>query len=177
MSKTINTRTITVGAMIMALYTALCLALAPLSYGVVQVRAAEALTVLAVYSPLAGVGLTLGCALSNLVGFLTGQNPLVLDIFFGTFATGIAAWMSWMLRKVRWKGLPVASTLPPVLVNALVIGLELTWLENGGPAVFALNAASIAAGQALSCMVLGLLLFSLLDRTGVGNKLFGLAAK
>lgn len=168
-----STRSLVVCAMIAALYTALCLALAPFSYGMVQIRAAEALTILPVFSPLAVWGITLGCFLSNLVGFFMGLNPMAIDIVVGTAATLIAALLSRALRKVRLFGLPVLSTLPPVLVNAVIIGFELTFLETGGfqPAVFALNAAYIAAGQAAACIGLGLPLAYVLERTGVGRKL------
>jgi uncharacterized membrane protein len=162
--------------MIAALYTALCLALSPISYGMVQVRVAEALTLLPVFSPIAIWGVTLGCALSNLAGFMTGANILgFLDVFFGTAATLAAAIASYRLRNVKTLGLPVLSAIPPVVLNAVVIGAELTVLETGGftPAVFAVNALYIAAGQAISCIALGLPLVYVLGKTGVGGMIDG----
>ena len=79
-------RSLCLMAAIAAIYAALTLSLPVLSYGPVQLRLAEALTVLAFLCPEAIVGLTLGCFLSNLLG-----SPYVLDWVFGTLATLIAA--------------------------------------------------------------------------------------
>ena len=111
------------GAMIAALYVALGVVFAPISFRAVQMRVAEALTLLPVFSPMAIGGLTLGCALTNFYGMVTGTSILgLLDIFFGSLATLVAAWMTWKLRKITWKGLPILSPLPPFLVNGVFIG-------------------------------------------------------
>ena len=175
-----NTRNMVVCAMIAALYTALCLALAPFSYGMVQIRAAEALTLLPVFSPIAIWGVTLGCFVSNLVGFLTGANPLVFDIGIGTFATGLAAWLSWRSRHVKTFGLPVLSAVPPVVVNAVIIGLELTVLEMAGSfslPVFLMNMAYVGMGQLVACFGLGLPLVYALTKTGAAQACFGKLAE
>ena len=82
--------------------------------------------------------------------------------------------MSWALRKARVFGLPVASSLPPVLVNAVFIGAEITLLspEGWNTGVFLATALSVGAGQLLSCCVLGLLLVWALERKGLGERLF-----
>jgi uncharacterized membrane protein len=173
MKKTFTPRDMAICAMIAALYTALCLALAPLSYGAVQVRVAEALALLPVFSPLCVWGVTLGCAVANLVGFITGTNILgAFDIVFGTLATLIAGILSYRLRNIRVKGLPVASAVPPVLVNALVIGLELTYMLVGtfDMGVFAVNALQVGLGQLAACFVLGLPLCYMLEKTGLARK-------
>ncbi|MDR0906409.1 MAG: QueT transporter family protein [Oscillospiraceae bacterium] len=172
--KNLNTRSLVVCAMIAAIYTALCLVLQPISYGMLQVRVAEALTLLPVFSPIAIWGVTLGCALSNLVGFMTGANILgFLDVIFGTAATLVAALLSYRLRRVRTFGLPVLSAIPPVLLNAAVIGLELSVLETGGfnLAAFAINALYVGVGQTISCFVLGLPLVYVLRKTGVAERI------
>ena len=174
-----SARKLALCAMIAAIYAAVCLALAPISYGMLQVRAAEALTLLPVYSTPAVWGVTLGCAISNLIGFLTGANPLVLDVYVGTAATCLAALCSRALRKYTIRGLPVLSAVPPVLVNVIVIGLELCFLETGGFSwnVFLLNALYIGAGQAIACFGLGLPLIYILNKTGIAHKyLAGLSA-
>lgn len=175
MKKTFTTRDIAVCAMIAALYTTLCLVLSPFSYGPVQVRVAEALTLLPVFSPLGIWGVTLGCALSNLIGFMTGANILgFLDVFFGTAATLIGAICSYRMRGIRFHNLPVLSAVPPVLVNALVIGLELTYMEAGSfnAGIFAFNALNVGIGQMISCFLLGLPLVYMLEKTGVAKKIF-----
>lgn len=172
-----KTKDLVVCAMIGALYTALCLALTPFSYGMVQVRAAEALTLLPIFSPLGVWGVTLGCALSNLVGFFMGVNLLgAMDILFGTAATLLAAVCSRMLRHVRLFGVPFLSAVPPVVFNAVIVGAELALVGASGESfgkVFALNAAYVALGQMAACFGLGLPLACVLERTGVARRLFG----
>ncbi|MEM1485099.1 QueT transporter family protein [Oscillospiraceae bacterium PP1C4] len=168
-------RRMVIAAMIAAVYCAVSISMLPLSFGAVQVRVAEALTLLPVFSPVAIWGVTLGCALTNAIGFATGANIIgVLDIFFGTAATLIAALLSYQMRNIRFGGLPVLSSIPPVLLNAVVIGGELTYVMSGGfqPQIFLINALQVGAGQMLSCCVLGLPLIWLFQRNGVDKKLF-----
>ena len=141
-------------AMIAALYTAVSLLLAPLSYGAVQVRIAEALTLLPVFGPDAILGVTLGCLLTNLLG----SSPI--DALFGTLATLLAAVMTWKLRGIRWRSLPVLSALMPVLFNAVIVGAEITFFFMETPAtgaILAFNMLTVGLGEVISCMVLGLL--------------------
>ncbi|MBE6806936.1 MAG: QueT transporter family protein [Ruminococcaceae bacterium] len=158
-----------VAGLIAGLYTALTVALAPFSFGMVQCRVAETLTVLAAYSPQAGVGLTVGCALSNLIGLSMGANMAgALDVLLGTLATGLAAWLSYRLRSIRWGSLPVLSTLPPVVTNALIVGTELTLVV--GPATWQtwfLWAGSVALGQLAACVVGGLVLAKTLETSRI----------
>ena len=168
-----NVRKLTVCAMIAALYTAVSLALAPLTFGVVQIRFSEALGLLAVLSPVGVWGVTLGCLLSNAIGVALGATMLP-DILFGTLATLISAVLSYRLRKIRIKNIPFWSALPPILVNAVVIGLELTYFFSNGftMKIFLINALSVGLGQIIPCAVLGLLLVYTLEKTGLDQKLF-----
>ena len=154
--KQTNVHKLAACAMIAAFYAAVSLSLPMLSYGVVQIP-----------------GVTLGCLLTNLAGVAMGTT-LLPDVVFGTLATLIAAVMSYQLRGVRVKGLPIASSLPPILVNGLVIGLELTFFYSDGfrLGIFLINAVSVAAGQVIPCAVLGVLLVRLLERGGLQEKLF-----
>lgn len=160
---------LTRAAVIAALYVALCLALAPLSFGTVQIRFAEALTLLPILCPEAILGVTVGCFLSNMIA----SSPV--DMVVGTLATLLAALATYALRNVRVKGLPVASCLPPVLLNALIVGAELTLLyyPKGSPAaIWLMNMASVGIGQVVSCMVVGLLLVWMIEKQPALRKLF-----
>lgn len=160
--------------LIAGMYTALTVGLAPISFGVVQCRVAEALTVLAVYTPAALPGLTIGCLLSNLLGLSMGANVAgALDLLLGPLATGLAAVLSWRWRCHRLWGLPVAATLPPVVTNALIVGTELalvspvfTW------PVWLTQVALVAAGQLIACVGGGLLLAKGFRATGLDKRLF-----
>ena len=168
-----NIRFVTVTGVIAGLYTALTLVLAPFSFGIVQCRVAEALTILAAYSPAAVTGLTVGCALSNFVGLAMGANTAgALDILLGTFATGAAAWLSYRLRHIRFGGLPVLATIPPVVFNALIIGTELTLVL--GPVnlpTWFMWMGSVGLGQLIACVGGGLLLASTLQKSGLATRL------
>lgn len=169
-----KTTQIAVCGMIAAMYAALCFALAPISFGIGQVRVAEALTLLPALSPLGVWGVTLGCFVSNLVGWFSGANILgFMDIFFGTAATLAAAVLSRRLRNIRFRGLPVLSAIPPVLINAVVIGAELSFAYTPDAfwSGFLTFAISVAFGQAISCVGLGLVLVALLERTGASRML------
>lgn len=178
--KTMTTRNMVIVAMMAALYTTLCMVLAPLSFGMVQIRAAEALTLLPIFS-FAGVwGVTLGCALSNLVGFFTGVNILgAIDIVFGTFATFLAALLTRKFRHIRILGLPVVSAIPPVLINAVVIGAELSFIiaPKAFMTTFVINFIYVAVGQFLSCFILGLPFIWMLEKTGTAYQCFGNSEK
>ena len=67
------------GAMVAALYAALTLGLAPVSYGAVQVRVSEFMTLLAFYDKGLIPGLTLGCLISN-VGSPFGITDMLIGL-------------------------------------------------------------------------------------------------
>lgn len=167
-------RFLAVTGLIAGLYAALTLVLAPLSFGPVQCRVAEALTILAVYTPAAIPGLTVGCVISNVVGLSMGANVAgALDILLGTLATGIAAWLSYRLRRFRIKGLPFWSSIPPIVTNALIVGTELAVVLVPDLTVYGWLGwvGSVAAGQVIACMGGGLLLAKLMEKTGFARQL------
>lgn len=160
-------RRLAFGAMIGALYAAVSIALAPLSFGNVQIRIAEALTLLAILFPEAIMGLTLGCFLTNLVGNFMGVNIAgPLDILVGTLATFLAALLSYRLRNLRYKGVPWAATIPPILINALFIGLELTLVIGNGFSwsMFGIFFLEVGLGQLVAVVVLGIPLLMQLEK-------------
>lgn len=158
-------RQLTAAGVIAAAYAALSLVLAPITFGPVQCRISEALTLLPVISPAAIWGVTLGCAVTNGVGAATGVNFLgLLDILVGTAATLLAAVLTRLLGKCRFGGLPWLSALPPILINAVAIGAEWCYAATGSINVaFWVFAGQIALGQLLPCL-LGVWLVSLLER-------------
>ena len=162
-------------AVIAAVYTAVSLALSAFSFGAVQIRISEALTLLPVVTPLAIPGLTLGCFLSNLLGFVLGMNPLGwLDMIVGTLATLISAMFTQALGEFRVKNIPFYSAIPPVLINAAFIGVELTYVLSGGfePRLLLLNILSVGAGQLVSCFIVGLPFVCFLEKSGLAGRLF-----
>jgi len=157
-----------VSALLAALYSVLALALPMASFGPVQFRFSEALTLLPVFSPVAGVGVTLGCLITNGIGFLMGAT-FPQDILFGTLATLLGCVFTWLLRGVRVRGLPVLSALSPVVCNTVIIGWEINafFLDVPSWMGFVSSAVGVGIGELAACAVLGLLLVALLERTGL----------
>ena len=152
-------------AVVAALYTVLTLVLPMLSYGPLQVRFSEALTVLPFLFPETIPGLAVGCFLANLIG-----SPYPLDMVFGTLATLVAA--VWTSRcRSRW-----FAPLPPVIANAVIIGAEIAFSSaDVGTAAFwtawGWNAVTVGVGELLACYVLGLLLLGVLPKIPTLQKL------
>ena len=136
-----NLKWIAQGAIIAAIYAVLTIVFAPISYGQIQVRISEILTVLPAFTPAAIPGLFIGCIVANIYG-----GAGIIDIVFGSLATLIAAILSRKMPK-RW-----LVPLPPVVVNGLVIG----WVLNyafGYPLL--LTMLMVALGQLVACYGLG----------------------
>ncbi len=152
-----HTQTLLKIAMIAAVYTAVSLLLAPISFGPLQIRIAEALTILPVLSFMPIWGLTLGCALTNFLGALSGVNILGFwDVLFGTLATLLAALLSYRYRHVRYKGIPWLSALFPIVINGIVIGAELAILLQLPLLGFLTSALWVAFGETISILLVGL---------------------
>lgn len=147
------------GALIAALYTVLTLLqnlLLPNSATMaIQFRVAEALCVLAFFTPAAISGLGIGCLLANL---LSGQ-ALPLDFLVGTLASLGAAASMWALRGQTVRGYPFAGIIMPAMWNALLVGWELTAYVGGG---FWFNAGCVATGELAVLLSLGSALYGAL---------------
>lgn len=148
-----STRKLVRGALIAALYAVLCMAFLSISFGDVQFRISEALTVLPLLMPEAVPGLFVGCLLSNLLG---GYG--VMDIVFGTLATLAASALTCSMRKLpAW-----IAVLPVVIVNALVVGYFVLHIGAGLP--FLASALSVGLGEAIVVYALGLPLYYALKK-------------
>ena len=143
---------ITQGAAIAALYVVLTLVFAPISFGPVQLRVAEALCILPMFTPAAIPGLFIGCLIANLLG-----GGIVLDVVFGSLATLIGAVLGYMLRSNRW-----LVPLPAVIANALIVPFVLKFGYGVVDVAIPVLMLQIAAGEILGCYVLGELFASAL---------------
>ncbi len=167
-----KTKTFTKVAMIAAIYTVLTLVLAPISYGNMQVRISEALTMLPlIYAP--GIyGVTLGCFLSNILGAVMGVNPTgYIDAIVGTLATFLAAYCTYKTKDIKIKNIPVLAMLMPVIFNFFFVGAELGYMFM--PDNFLLgtiiNGAWVALGEIIA-VILGYFLTKALDKTDIFKK-------
>jgi len=135
-------------AMIGAIYVILNIIFAPISYGPVQVRIAEALTVLPFIDPSAIIGLFLGCVLANIYGGLG-----MVDVIGGSFCTLIAAYLTSKMKN------PKLAPLPPVLINAFGVSIYLHLLFD---LPYWVTVLYIGIGEVIACYILGYPLLILL---------------
>ncbi len=147
-------KSLAISGMIAAFYAVLTIALAPLSYGPIQFRVSEALTLLPYYLPEAVPGLFIGCVIANFFG---GYG--VLDVVVGGGATFLAAYLTHKMPRL-W-----LAALPPVLVNMIFVGLMLHVLTKEIP--LWLTFSYIAMGQAGACYLLGMPLMRTLENRGI----------
>ena len=101
----------TQAAMIAAIYVVLTYVFAPFSFGEVQVRIAEALTILPLFTPAAIPGLFVGCLIGNILG-----GAVLPDILCGSLATLIGAFFTYQLRNKS----PYLAPLTPIAANTLI---------------------------------------------------------
>lgn len=160
-------------AVIAAAYAAATLVsilfLGSFAWGPVQFRISEALCVLALFSPEAVAGLTLGCVISNVANMvISGTGALgLLDVVFGSFATFVGAFVTYKLRRR-----PAVALLGPVLANAIIVSAYLPILLQGlgfytipftsialdgsWPWMFAFGFVTTGLGEAAVLYILGL---------------------
>ncbi len=141
----IKVQRLTQGAAIAALYVVLTLVFAPISFGPIQLRIAEALCILPMFTPAAIPGLFIGCLLANLIG-----GGVILDVIFGSLATLIGAALGYLLRKNRWL-VPV----PAVIANALIVPFVLKYGYGVVDTAIPVLMIQILGGEILGCYVLG----------------------
>ncbi len=141
------------GGIIAALYTALTLIFAPISFAAVQVRIAECLSILPMFTNAAVPGLFIGCILGNLLG-----GAVITDVVFGSIATLIGAYIGHLLRKNRWL-VPV----PTVISNTLIIPLVLHYAYDVQIPIY-LMMLYILIGEILGSFLLGEILCDFLLR-------------
>ncbi|MCJ7578208.1 MAG: QueT transporter family protein, partial [candidate division Zixibacteria bacterium] len=112
-----TTKYISQVGIIASLYAVITIALAPISYGPIQVRISEALTILPYLTPAAIPGLFIGCVVANVYGGLG-----IYDIVGGSLCTLLAAFLTFLSSRTKK---PLFAPLPPVLVNAFGVSLYL----------------------------------------------------
>lgn len=167
---------LTQAAIIAALYAVLTIGqnlLIPGSASMaVQFRVAEALTILAIYTPVAIPGLTIGCIIANISSVTAGLG--FYDMIFGSIASLIAALTMYGLRNVRIFTLPIPAALMPALWNGLIIGFEIDFFFIGSLHFnfmdFLVQGGLVALGELAVLIVLGLPLCKLLDKTDLLEK-------
>ena len=142
--------------------------LGSLAWGPIQFRVSEALCVLALFTPAAIPGLTLGCVIANVMNIvISGTGMLgMLDVVFGSVATFAGALFTWKMRRH-----PLVALAGPVLANALIVPAYLPLLlqgvgfytipfttislDNSWPFMYLFGLVTTGVGEAVIMYVLG----------------------
>ncbi|PWM66707.1 MAG: transporter [Eubacteriales Family XIII. Incertae Sedis bacterium] len=148
-----KTKYLAEAAVIAAIYALLTIVLAPISYGAVQVRISEALTVLPFFTPAAVPGLFVGCIAANIM------SPYGLaDLIFGSAASLIGAIGSYLLRKK-----PLLVPLAPVISNGIIVGAMLYYVYEV-PLPLIVQMLYVALGEVVACYAIGYPLMKYLNK-------------
>ena len=168
-NKSNQVKMLAMAGIIAALYIALTyLAMAfGLDKNAIQIRFSEALCTLAVLTPAAIPGLTVGCFLANI---LTGCAPL--DIVIGPIATLTGAIGAYYIgvwyKKIKKKGILFLSPIPTILANTIavpfVIYICYTAPEQQSVAMLGFYAITVFIGEVLSAGILGMLLYFAMEK-------------
>ncbi len=155
---------LTQGALVCALYV--CLALTPginaLSYGPIQFRISEALMVMCLFSPTCAVGVSVGCFMANL---FSPYGVNMFDLILGTFATVLAAVLTYSMREFFRKNKLTLMffPLPTILSNAFIVGSYLPFITGTYKNMFSVLycVLTVGIGEVLVLYILGLPLYYL----------------
>ena len=154
-SNRFNTHALVRGGLVAALYVALTMLFQPISFGAIQFRIAEALTLMPLLTVDAVPGLFVGCLIANLLG-----GGVWFDVALGSVATLLAALCT---RKFRAK--PFLGALFPMIFNGLIVGpvVYFAYVRAPGDPVsvptLLFNMATVAFGELVVCYALGIPLY------------------
>ena len=136
-----NTKMITRGAVVAALYAILTLTLP--AYGPLQFRLSEIMTLLAYFDPFYVVPLTIGCAIANIA------SPFgIVDVIFGSLASFLA-----LTAMSKTKNIFLASIWPAFF--SFIIGLEIMFLSTE-PVNFFLITGQIMLSEFVVVTIIGI---------------------
>ena len=169
----ISTATICQAALIAAVYTVLSLAFLPISFGPVQCRISEMLTVLPAFLPAAIPGVAIGCLITNILG-----GAILPDIIFGTLATLIGAVLTRLLTRgllnnsqsgasLRFR---LAAVLPPIISNTIIVPLVLKFAYMYDDALYFM-AFTVCLGEIIGIGIIGNILITVLSRQNILSQL------
>lgn len=155
-----NTAYLTYAGLIAAIYVVLTFVSQSvgLASGAIQFRLSEMLTILPMFTASAIPGLTVGCVLANI---LTGCA--MWDVVFGSVATLIGAFGTYMLRKTEN---PYLGALPPILSNMIIVPFVLQKVY-GVPDGYWYLLVTVGIGEVVCCGVLGVIMYKVIKKSKV----------
>ncbi len=149
-------KTIAANGIVAAIYFLLTFFTSSFAFLGIQVRIAEALILLCFFRRDYTIGLTIGCAVANII------SPLgAWDVLFGSLATLASCLLVSFMKKL------LIASIIPVVINAFVVGAELNLLLQEP---FWLNVGLVAIGEAIAVMIIGYVLFIILGKKSFFQK-------
>lgn len=144
---------ITQGAVIAAIYVVLVLIFDTFSFGPIQFRIAEVLTIMPYFTPAAIPGLFVGCLIANIIG-----GGLIWDIIFGSIATLIGAIGSYLVRKNKW-----LVPLPPIIANMVIVPFVLKY-AYGYDGLLVYFMFTVGLSEIIVCGIIGMALLTVMAK-------------
>ena len=144
---------ITQGAVIAAIYVVLVLIFDTFSFGPIQFRIAEVLTIMPYFTPAAIPGLFVGCLIANIIG-----GGLIWDIVFGSIATLIGAIGSYLVRKNKW-----LVPLPPIIANTIIVPFVLKY-AYGYDGLLVYFMFTVGLSEIIVCGIIGMALLTVMAK-------------
>lgn len=145
-------------AMIAAIYVVLVIIFNYWSFGPIQFRIAEALTVLPYFTPAAIPGLCIGCFIANFIG-----GSILADMVLGSIATFIGAVGSRILGKMKSKVAKWLVPIPPIVANALIVPYVLKYGYGAAEAI-PFMMLTVGIGEVIVCGICGMILLFILEK-------------
>ena len=147
-----------------ALYIVICLVLAPISFGPLQLRLGEILCLLSIENPIYILSVSLGCLISNLL-----LSPFgLVDAIFGTLASLIGCTLGYLLRKYKYKGFPILSTVIISIINAIIVSFEMVY-TLGNDIVFIISFIEILISEIIILVIIGYPIYNRLIKIDKGE--------
>ena len=148
-NKFTDTKYLTKAALIAAMYVVLVVIqmvpAAALTYGPVQLRLAEGLTVLPFLEAAAVPGLFIGCLISNII--LVFQSGFgIIDVVCGSLVTLLAAYFT---KKSKNR---IMAFFPPILLNGFIVSIWVSYFTN---IPYWTTVLTLMGGEAISVVIFG----------------------
>lgn len=150
-----RTKYIIKAGLIAAIYVVLTVVMGETSYGPIQFRISEALTILPFFEPAAIPGLFVGCFFANIFsgfGFV--------DIFFGSLITLLAAYLTYKMPN------KYLAVLPPIILNAFLVAI---WVKNLMNFPYIVTVGTIGFGEFVTAGILGVAFGSVYEKVTKNN--------
>lgn len=155
-----NIRYLTKASLIAAIYIVLVLLqvmpfpLASLTFGPIQLRLAEGLTLLPLVESAAVPGLFVGCLLANLL--LAPYSGFgLIDIIGGSLVTLVAAYLTSRMKS------KLTAMIPPVVLNGLIVSI---WVSYFTKIPYVYTVLGIGGGELASVAIFGSLILYVYEK-------------